>query len=308
MNNNIKLPCGINKDGEVVYIENAVNGLACDCICPGCRQPLVAKNNGKIKEHHFAHISKDFDCEHGYQSAIHYMAKDVFLKLNELIFIKNEKIERYPIDDVQIEQRLDNVIPDILVTSDGKQFIVEIYVTHAVDDEKKAKIKSMMISAVEIDISHLKGLMIDKETLQQEISNPENYSWVYDADDDLVEKKKTCLEDFGLKCKVDFSANVDCPLVNSLTKNIALKFFVPYNICKECYNHGSYNNERYITCGFSCTKEINDLEKRYISEKILCNSNKVLFNKQSDEHKKKIIDLISNNLKFYVTLNSLIRR
>ena len=64
------------------------------------------------------------------------------------------------------------------MTSDGKQFIVEIYVTHAVDDEKKAKIKSMMISAVEIDISHLKGLMIDKETLQQEISNPENYSWL----------------------------------------------------------------------------------------------------------------------------------
>ena len=308
MNNNIKLPCGINKNGEVVYIDDAVNGLACDCICPGCRQPLVAKNNGKINEHHFAHKSKDFDCEHGYQSALHYMAKDFFLEHKELIFIKNEKIEKYPIDDVQIEQRLDNIIPDILVTCDGKQFIVEIYVTHAVDDEKKAKIKTMMISAIEIDISHLKDEMIDKENLQQAITNPENYSWVYDADEELVEKKKKSLEDFGLKCKVDSSANVDCPWVNLMTKNVAQKFFVPYNICKECFYHGSYNDERYITCGFSCTKEINDSERMFISEKIICNSKKVLFNKQLEEYIKSQINSVFHNLKFYVTLNTLIGR
>ena len=305
MNNNIKLPCGINKDGEVVYIDDAVNGLACECICPGCRQPLVAKNNGKIKEHHFAHISKDFDCEHGYQCAIHYMAKDFFLEHKELIFKKNGIIERYPIDEVRIEQRLDNIIPDILVICDGKEFIVEIYVTHAVDDEKKAKIKSMLTSAIEIDISHLKDQMIDKETLKHELCNPDNYSWVYDADDDLVEKKKELIEEYGLKCKVDYSGNVECPLVN---QRIDKKIFVPYNVCKECFNHGSYHNDRFITCGSSYSKEIENIEGKITSPNVLCNHKKVLFNKQSEENLKRVLTLIFTNLRINVSVRLLIGR
>ncbi len=43
MTYNIKLPCGIDKNGNIVKIEDAVKGLACGCFCPGCKQPLVAK-------------------------------------------------------------------------------------------------------------------------------------------------------------------------------------------------------------------------------------------------------------------------
>jgi hypothetical protein len=247
MNNNIKLPCGINKDGEVVYIDDAVNGLACECMCPGCCQPLVAKNNGKINEHHFAHKSKDFDCEHGYQSALHYMAKDFFLEHKELIFKKNGIIERYPIDEVRIEQRLDNIIPDILVICDGKEFIVEIYVTHAVDDEKKAKIKSMLTSAIEIDISHLKDQMIDKETLEQELCNPENYSWVYDADDDLVEKKKELILQYGLKLDIQDYNSIACPLLSDQKQDL-LKF-VPLEYCLHCADSVYQKGERCVHCG-----------------------------------------------------------
>ena len=78
MMKNIKLPCGINKTREVVYIDNAKNGIECECICPACKSPLVAKNGGQKREHHFAHLNI-VECEHGYQSALHYMAKDLFL-------------------------------------------------------------------------------------------------------------------------------------------------------------------------------------------------------------------------------------
>lgn len=44
--------------GELVRVDNAPNGKACGCVCPdpGCGQPLIARNNGKKRIHHFAHI------------------------------------------------------------------------------------------------------------------------------------------------------------------------------------------------------------------------------------------------------------
>ena len=105
----IKLPCGINKNGEVVYIDEAKNGLSCECVCPACKQPLVAKNGGKKREHHFAHLNI-VECEHGYQSALHYMAKDCFLEMEELTFIKNGIPVRYKIDSVELEKKVSDII------------------------------------------------------------------------------------------------------------------------------------------------------------------------------------------------------
>ena len=164
MKNNIKLPCGLDKSGKVVYINNAKNGVDCECHCPACKQPLVAKNNGLIREHHFAHLNS-VECEHGYQSALHFMAKDCFLELEYLSFIKNGLTVKYKIDSVVLERKVSNIVPDILIICDGKPFIVEIFVTHAVNEEKKAKIKALKISAVEIDLSRFRNEIIEKEML-----------------------------------------------------------------------------------------------------------------------------------------------
>ena len=134
--------CGIREkqdgNGKLIYIDDSEKGQ--EYFCPGCKKLIVARK-GNERAHHFAHKSKKFDCEHGYQSALHYMAKDCFLELEYLTFLKNGVAVRYKIDSVVLEQKVDDIIPDILVTCDGKRFIVEIYVTHEVDDEKKQKIK-----------------------------------------------------------------------------------------------------------------------------------------------------------------------
>lgn len=213
MTKNIQLPCGLGKDGKLVYIEEAENGLNCGCVCPGCGQPLVAKNNGRKKEHHFAHF-RTAECAHGYQSALHYMAKDVFLEMKEFTFVKSGTPVKYRIDDVVLEKAVDSVIPDILVTSDGKKFIVEIFVTHAVDEEKKEKIKSLKISALEIDLSRFRHVMLDKDALKSEANNADNFSWVYDADANLIEEKRNALSRFGLKITIGIGGI--CPLSVSL--------------------------------------------------------------------------------------------
>lgn len=284
MTTNIKLPCGLNKDGNLVYINEAKNGLACECVCPGYKQPLVAKNNGKKKEHHFAHLNV-VECEHGYQSALHYMAKDCFLEMEYLTFRKNGQIVRYKIDSVALEQKVSDIIPDIIVTCDGKRFIVEIFVTHAVDDEKKAKIKEMKISAVEIDVSRFRQSEIDKEMLKAELCNESNFSWVYDADEDLIAEKREILLQFGLKIPIGVGESIMCPFLlnqkDMFTRCVTLDFCMKCpNCCAETVRNG------FICCGKILPASLNNETREKPSPNIFVNEKKVMFASEFQEYDK----------------------
>ena len=273
----VKLPCGINKDGKVLYIDDAKNGLACECFCPGCKQALIARNGGTERQHHFMH-SHNVNCEHGYQSALHYMAKDLFLEMEYLTFVKDGKTIKYKIDYVELEYKIGNIIPDILITCDGKQFIVEIFVTHAVDDEKKEKIKSLKISAVEIDFSRFKNDLIDKEILKQELQNPDNFSWVYDADYDLTEQKRSIIQQFGLKIPIGLAGAIYCPIL-AMEKKDYLRI-VPLDFCLHCPNCVYKTKENFIYCGRYLPLPVHPNGR---SGNIFVNENKVMFN---DEFRK----------------------
>ena len=297
----IKLPCGLNKDGKLIYIDETKNGLACECVCPGCKQPLVAKNNGKKNEHHFAHKSKDFDCEHGYQSALHYMAKDCFLELEYLTFLKNGVAVRYKIDSVVLEQKVDDIIPDILVTCDGKRFIVEIYVTHAVDDEKKQKIKDLQISAVEIDLSRFHYEMIDKAILKQALGNTANFSWVYDADIELIEQKKAIIQQFGLKIPIQQIGNaVGCPILANQKKWFIR--FLTLDFCLHCPNCVYQNGDSFVTCGRILPLLAHSNSRR---RDVFVNDNKVMFATEFREYDKNFAKNLERAMQnqYYIFLN-----
>lgn len=274
MTKNIQLLCGLGKDGNIVYIEEAENGLNCGCICPGCGQPLVAKNNGEQKTHHFAHRSTA-ECAHGYQSALHYMAKDVFLEMKEFTFMKNGAPEKYRIDGIVLEKAVDSVIPDILVTCDGKKFIVEIFITHAVDNEKKEKIKNLKLSALEIDLSRFRHVMLDKETLKSEVNNADNFSWVYDADLDLIEEKRNALSQFGFKIPIDVGDSVRCPFLWNQQDQFLQ--YVPLSFCKKCPHCYFDGKHDYIACAHILPFPLSQRERRKFSENIFVNENKVMF-------------------------------
>ena len=53
------IPFGLHlKSNQVVDVGSVQNGIKCDCICPSCKTPLIARH-GSIKEWHFAHQSRD---------------------------------------------------------------------------------------------------------------------------------------------------------------------------------------------------------------------------------------------------------
>ena len=72
-------------------------------------------------------------------------------KPKELLYPEKE----IDIDYVKLENRFDDIIPDIVVDSGDEHFFIEIYVTHPIDDEKLKKLKEKKISTIEIDLGRI---------------------------------------------------------------------------------------------------------------------------------------------------------
>jgi hypothetical protein len=194
----LKLPFGI-KDGILIGINQVERGLACNCFCPCCNHPLVARK-GESKIHHFAHAS-DKECEGAVQTALHMAAKEI-LQRNKRIFlpevigassvkykvpyiyndfnreagvIREEQSYRtrwtsikisnegyVDFDEVLLEKRFENIIPDIVLIKNDIKLFVEIAVTHFVDEKKLRRIREMGISALEIDISTIGSISLQE--------------------------------------------------------------------------------------------------------------------------------------------------
>lgn len=60
-----KIIYALNGKGQWTSIEDVPNGIECNCFCPYCNKPLIAKNGGNDRIHHFAHINKNLNCGYG---------------------------------------------------------------------------------------------------------------------------------------------------------------------------------------------------------------------------------------------------
>ena len=247
------------KDGNIVSIDEVQSGKDCGCVCPACGDELIARK-GQKRMHHFAHRSNE-DCEYGYESSLHLAAKDILSrsekmvippiyvefpqsgKSKELLYLKKE----IPVDRVELEKRFDDIIPDIIVYSGDKYFFIEIYVSHPIDDEKLKKLKEKNISAIEIDLSKIKGDISVEELSDILLKSSDRKSWKYNAVSGkwyqrfVKASDKMPLTQRGLALHVD-----GCPIGirNWKGKNYA-NFVDDCTGCEYCI---SYTHEGYILC------------------------------------------------------------
>ncbi len=70
-----RLTYAIDSSGRVVNIDEVPAGNKCGCFCPSCKEPLMAKNQGRKRIHHFSHQSGT-ECANAYESMLHILAKD----------------------------------------------------------------------------------------------------------------------------------------------------------------------------------------------------------------------------------------
>lgn len=199
-----------NKIAHISEIDSSERGLDCNCICPNCKGELQAKIGYGKKAPHFAHNGSECDLDIAGQTALHILAKEILEAKKEIVLpaykinIKEEDLElatkgyhqfeiekvekellffnerRIKFKNIYLEKRVDSIIPDIIIEINGKQLIVEIAVTHFVDEEKAKEIEKMNISAIEIDLSHLKNEELQRENIEDIIINmTTNKKWIY---------------------------------------------------------------------------------------------------------------------------------
>ena len=161
----------INKDGALVHIDDVPNGLGCNCVCPYCKDRLIAKNGGTKNAHSFAHCS-GADCIGAKESVLHLLAKEVLCEekvialpvssdcapVGKLSLDRVEKEEYHP----ELKLR-----PDCVGYYGEKQIWIEFKRSHAVDVHKEEKIISAHIDCIELDLNDYKQ---DKEEIRKFIT------------------------------------------------------------------------------------------------------------------------------------------
>lgn len=197
-NKKVFMSFAINDCGMMVSIEHAVRGAACACFCPSCREPVIAKQ-GDVRVWHFSHVS-GADCAGAGESALHLAAKQLILSRRELVFpsvmvtkefinMKNGSIHighashseiRVSFDQVYLEQSIGLIIPDVICDTTQERYLVEIAVTHFVDEGKRALIQGLNYPAIEITINMDLREHWSWEALVEEVINGTiNKSWLH---------------------------------------------------------------------------------------------------------------------------------
>lgn len=190
----------LNENDTLVHVDEVPNGNACGCKCPSCKNPLMARH-GLKRRHSFAHQDNSKKCAYGLQTSLHILAKEIIkegceIKLppvkygSDTQYVDYEDYEELqkPLvdsktiiaDDVSLEKRVDDIIPDIILVKDNELFLIEIYVTHPVDEKKKKRIIKSGISAIEFNLSKI-DRDIDKELLKDIFKNGSNCEWIYNT-------------------------------------------------------------------------------------------------------------------------------
>lgn len=148
--------------GRIAHIDDVENGAACQCTCPHCHSPLIAKNGGHERAHHFAHdnFSESSGCA---ETALHLAAKQIIADYKQVTVPPSVESSEFgtiaTLEQVWLEHRLENpansdwIVADCYATTEGKPFVIEIAVNHRVDQDKAAKLKALNIQAMEIELS-----------------------------------------------------------------------------------------------------------------------------------------------------------
>ena len=73
----LRNPFGL-QNGQIIMIEDidkTHNGLRCNCVCPACKEPFIARMGG-VNQHHFAHSGKGCDEINAYMTGLYILLSE----------------------------------------------------------------------------------------------------------------------------------------------------------------------------------------------------------------------------------------
>lgn len=184
---------GLNEFNQLIHVREAERGLACQCRCVVCDEPLVARQ-GKVREHHFAHASNREPCDSNHESLLHQYAKQLIVQASGLTAPMTPVMARFlalednttstflqALSSVQEEVTMGCIRPDLLVvTTDGIQVAIEIAYSSFCDLIKVAAFEKLNLPALEIDLSRFTPDNFDPDEVKKAvIESLAQKNWVW---------------------------------------------------------------------------------------------------------------------------------
>lgn len=192
----LRVPFG-QKNGRMVSPDQVESGRACNCACPGCGAPLIAKK-GEQNVWHFAHDG--LACATGAETALHLMAKQI-LADERSIKLPAVEVSLFAIDAlgklqtvstilagpanvkygaVVVEVARDNRRPDA-VASGGDVSVehrIEVFVRHAVDSVKASELEALDSACYEICLNDIPMQVTIAVLRDAVVAAPNRVRWI----------------------------------------------------------------------------------------------------------------------------------
>lgn len=256
----IQLPYGL-REGRLVHIGEAVQGRRCNCVCPECLQPLIAKKGAK-NLHHFAH-DWNADCPGALESALHLAAKTILFSqrclrlpavhLNFASLKPSWRLfpaSRVRFDTMLMEQRTGGLRPDLIGISGGRPLLIEIAVTHPAGPDKLAKLRQLELSALEISLGDLPPERMAPEPLARAIiGGLTNKQWLYNHKAEQAAQRLHQLAAWKPVIRINRGLFVrDCPLRRRPSQMRLADISRDCLSCEYCINNGLDSAAQQIGC------------------------------------------------------------
>lgn len=153
--------------GNLVSVEDVDRGARCGCICPACQQPLIARQ-GEVRIWHFAH-APGAECTSGAETALHLAAKEAIRRAGGFMLpaILHPTSHRMisgavlrpecwiDFQQVDVEVQMGSRKPDVVGRNGDVLTLIEVAVTHRVDQARQVELAALGHSAVEVDLAGL---------------------------------------------------------------------------------------------------------------------------------------------------------
>jgi len=256
----VKLPFAL-QDDRLVHVSEVEAGLACKCICPACKETLVAKKGPKVT-HHFAHLC-GLDCADAFETALHLAAKRVLethkrMRIPAVTvdfnsykkpWVISEERDIY-FEQVSVESKLRNVVPDLLVHVEGRPLAIEIAVTHFVDSLKLRKLADLGLSTLEIDLAEFSRNPTLQVLEHEIVFSAQSKQWLYNARVEAIKRKLPLFVERKPLIQRGLALHVDrCPINVRTWKGKSYANVVDDCIyCEYCFDPGPGMGDGFLSC------------------------------------------------------------
>lgn len=213
----LRNPFGL-QNGQIIMIEDidkAHNGLRCNCVCPACKEPFIARM-GDVNQHHFAHSGKGCDEINAYMTGLYMLLSEyltsyklylppviVGFELSAYAFLTQENVAEHSwlmsesrepdreillyeqskmdFDKAEIVRNNEGVPQTILAQKKESQLAIRITPPDTVCKAGEAK-KYKDVTTLEIDLSDAEDIISDgkKDEIFDYINNNDSiFCWIY---------------------------------------------------------------------------------------------------------------------------------